>query len=83
MPELPDPMTAQLDATARGLRLFVMDVDGVLTDGGLYIGDEGQQFIRPCLIDSPNKTGIFQVGFKFSRIANTAFYGRWRAPVLF
>lgn len=26
------------EATARGIRLVVLDVDGVLTDGGLYVG---------------------------------------------
>jgi 3-deoxy-D-manno-octulosonate 8-phosphate phosphatase (KDO 8-P phosphatase) len=30
----------------RGIRLIAFDVDGVLTDGGLYISDSGEEFKR-------------------------------------
>lgn len=38
-------MTSTLDASdrARLLRLMVFDVDGVLTDGSLYLGDNGEE----------------------------------------
>ena len=29
---------------AEGIRLIIFDVDGVLTDGSLYIGDDGQEY---------------------------------------
>ncbi|OIQ51606.1 3-deoxy-D-manno-octulosonate 8-phosphate phosphatase KdsC [Pseudodesulfovibrio hydrargyri] len=32
---------ADATALARNIKLLVLDVDGVLTDGGLYYGDEG------------------------------------------
>lgn len=34
-------MTPELRERARGVRLLVLDVDGVLTDGRLYYGDDG------------------------------------------
>ena len=33
-------------ATLRGLRLLVLDVDGVLTDGGLYYTESGEELKR-------------------------------------
>ena len=29
---------------AKQIRLIIFDVDGVLTDGGLYFSDDGQEF---------------------------------------
>lgn len=29
---------------ARGIKLLIFDVDGVLTDGGLFYGDDGQEY---------------------------------------
>ncbi len=37
---------AQLRARARDVDLLVLDVDGVLTDGGLYYGPEGEALKR-------------------------------------
>ncbi len=31
-------------ARAQGIRLVIFDVDGVLTDGSLYLGDDGQEY---------------------------------------
>jgi len=36
-------MTADLDQRARGVRLLTCDVDGVLTDGRIYMGDDGRE----------------------------------------
>ena len=36
----------QLEARARAVQLLVLDVDGVLTDGGLYYGENGEAFKR-------------------------------------
>jgi 3-deoxy-D-manno-octulosonate 8-phosphate phosphatase (KDO 8-P phosphatase) len=33
-----------IQAKARNIRLVIFDVDGVLTDGGLFIGDDGQEY---------------------------------------
>lgn len=33
-----------IDARARAVRLLVFDVDGVLTDGSLFYGDDGQEY---------------------------------------
>lgn len=38
--------TAELQARAAGVKLVVFDVDGVLTDGGLWYGPEGEAFKR-------------------------------------
>jgi 3-deoxy-D-manno-octulosonate 8-phosphate phosphatase (KDO 8-P phosphatase) len=29
---------------AKSIRLIIFDVDGVLTDGSLFIGDDGQEY---------------------------------------
>jgi 3-deoxy-D-manno-octulosonate 8-phosphate phosphatase (KDO 8-P phosphatase) len=34
----------ELSARARAVRMVVFDVDGVLTDGGLFFGDDGQEY---------------------------------------
>ena len=39
-------MDATLMAKASGIRVLLLDVDGVLTDGGLYFGAEGELFKR-------------------------------------
>src|SRR5512141_1753891 len=36
----------QLSARIKPLRLVAFDVDGVLTDGGLYLSDSGEEFKR-------------------------------------
>ena len=35
----------------RKIRLFAMDVDGVLTDGGVFISSDGTETKRFCIID--------------------------------
>ncbi|MEW6509326.1 MAG: HAD hydrolase family protein [Bacteroidota bacterium] len=40
------PSRRVLDAKARRIRMVVLDVDGVLTDGGLYYTAEGHEFKR-------------------------------------
>lgn len=37
---------AAFKKAAKGIKLLVFDVDGVLTDGGLYYGSEGEAFKR-------------------------------------
>ena len=42
---------AALLAKASGIRVLLLDVDGVLTDGGLYFGAEGELFKRFHTLD--------------------------------
>ena len=42
---------AALLAKASGIRVLLLDVDGVLTDGGLYFGGEGELFKRFNTLD--------------------------------
>jgi 3-deoxy-D-manno-octulosonate 8-phosphate phosphatase (KDO 8-P phosphatase) len=44
-------MDATLMAKASGIRVLFLDVDGVLTDGGLYFGAEGELFKRFNTLD--------------------------------
>ena len=44
-------MDAALMAKASGIRVLLLDVDGVLTDGGLYFGAEGELFKRFNTLD--------------------------------
>jgi 3-deoxy-D-manno-octulosonate 8-phosphate phosphatase (KDO 8-P phosphatase) len=37
-------LSPELQARFRNIRLLVLDVDGVMTDGGLTIGDDGQEY---------------------------------------
>jgi len=34
----------EIHAKAQGIRLVIFDVDGVLTDGSLFLGDDGQEY---------------------------------------
>ena len=45
MPDFPEPgVNLQLEALAKKIKLLVLDVDGVLTDGRLYFTDDGSEF---------------------------------------
>lgn len=37
-------MVEEIDTKARRVKLVIFDVDGVLTDGSLYLGDDGQEY---------------------------------------
>ena len=41
----------ELEARARGVRLAIFDVDGVMTDGTLYIGAQGEPFKAFNILD--------------------------------
>ena len=41
----------ELGARARGIRLLTCDVDGVLTDGRIYLGDDGREMKAFCALD--------------------------------
>jgi len=44
-------LDAELLEKASGIRVLLLDVDGVLTDGGLYFGAEGELFKRFNTLD--------------------------------
>ena len=41
-----NPACAELIEVAKSIRLIAFDVDGVMTDGGLYLSDSGEEFKR-------------------------------------
>ncbi len=41
----------ELGARARGIRLLTCDVDGVLTDGRIYLADDGREMKAFCALD--------------------------------
>lgn len=45
-PDLPNSelLSPELQACFKNIKLLVLDVDGVMTDGGLTIGDDGQEY---------------------------------------
>jgi len=45
------PVDAAVLTKASGIRVLLLDVDGVLTDGGLYFGAEGELFKRFNTLD--------------------------------
>src|SRR5690606_28684654 len=44
-------MNPQLLERARLIRLLILDVDGVLTDGKLYFGNAGEELKTFCTLD--------------------------------
>ncbi len=40
------PPDSPMPARARNIRLIAFDVDGIMTDGGLYLSDSGDEFKR-------------------------------------
>ena len=42
--QVPRPSRASLRSLLRGIRLFATDVDGVLTDGGMYYSESGDEW---------------------------------------
>lgn len=53
---------------AKKVKLIIMDVDGVLTDGGVYIGETGELFKPFHARDGVGIRIASQLGFKFAII---------------
>ncbi len=49
---------------AQGIRAAIFDVDGVLTDGRLYIGDQGESFKAFCTLDGHGLKLLMQAGIE-------------------
>ena len=58
------PIREQAILRAKKIKLIILDVDGVLTDGGLYIGPDGSELYKPffardgLIISLARKVGI-------------------------
>ena len=46
------------EATARRIRLVVLDVDGVMTDGGIYVGMSGEDAVELKRFDVQDGLGV-------------------------
>ena len=53
---------------AKKIKLIVMDVDGVLTDGGIYIGENGELYKPFNVRDGLGINIALRLGFKFAII---------------
>ena len=53
---------------ARGIRLVIFDVDGVLTDGSLFLGDDGQEYKAFHSRDGHGMVMLMQTGVKIGII---------------
>ena len=61
---------------AEPVRLLFLDVDGVLTDGGLYYGPEGEQLKRFHTLDGHGIKLLAQAGIDPSGRTYSAFRGK-------
>lgn len=55
-------------ARAARVRLVIFDVDGVLTDGTLYLGDDGQEYKAFCAIDGMGMHLLLSTGVQIGII---------------
>lgn len=67
-------ITSELRERAARIKLFLLDVDGVLTDGRLYFGNNGEEFKSFSTLDGQGikalqKTGV-KVGIITGRTSN-------------
>ena len=54
---------------ARGIRLLILDVDGVLTDGGLYFGPDGAEWKRFHVHDGTGIRAVRQAGIQVALVS--------------
>ena len=57
-------MTPEVRARARRIRLLAMDVDGVLTDGGMYYGENGEELKKFNTRDGQGVALVHEAGIK-------------------
>ncbi len=62
-------MTATLNERLSKIRLIIADVDGVFTDGALYIGTNGQEFKRFNVLDGAGIAMLKAVNFPMAIIS--------------
>lgn len=67
----------------RNVRLLALDVDGVLTDGGVYIGDDGHEFRRFDIKDGLGLKQVMEHGINVALISSASCNAvRHRAKML-
>jgi 3-deoxy-D-manno-octulosonate 8-phosphate phosphatase (KDO 8-P phosphatase) len=54
---------------AQSIRLLILDVDGVLTDGGLYISEQGESLKRFSVLDGQGLKLLQQAGIEIAVIS--------------
>jgi 3-deoxy-D-manno-octulosonate 8-phosphate phosphatase (KDO 8-P phosphatase) len=59
---MPTLTTAELEVRARALRVLLFDVDGVLTDGGVYIDADGREIKRFSIKDGAGISAASKCG---------------------
>lgn len=64
MGNLSSQLSAETLANARAVKLMIFDVDGVLTDGGLYYGPDGEVFKRFNALDGHGIKMLHQHGIQ-------------------
>lgn len=66
MPELPPEIREKL----KYVRLLVLDSDGVLTDGGVYVADDGDEFRRFDIKDGAGMKAAMALGIQVAVISS-------------
>lgn len=61
-------MNTEIQQKARDIRLVIFDVDGVLTDGSLFLGDDGQEYKAFHSRDGHGMTLLLQSGVNIAII---------------
>ncbi len=69
-------MTPEVRERARRIRLLAMDVDGVLTDGGMYYGENGEELKKFNTRDGQGVALVREAGLK------TAILTRESTPIV-
>ena len=78
-----EPGDAELQARARAIELLILDVDGVLTDGGLYYGAQGEVLKRFHVQDGHGIALAQKAGLKIAILtARTSQIVEYRAKEL-
>ena len=57
-------VTEEFKKRAEKIKLVIMDVDGVLTDGGIYYDSEGRELKRFCVKDGSGVKMLWRAGLK-------------------
>lgn len=62
-------LTPELKERLASIRLLALDCDGVLTDGGVYVDDEGREFRRFNIKDGLGLKRVMEVGIHVAIIS--------------
>ena len=68
----------KISESAKSVKLLILDVDGVLTDGGLYFDDNGGEFKRFNALDGHGIKMLLEIGVEVAIIS-----ARYSKPVAY